>query len=198
MKKQTLTERGDLLTEKQDKSLEEKEKRKKKLLIIFLAFLLIAAAIYLVFCRGSEEEGGVLGNLFDTTIDSDAQEGGLTTRSDEEIQEELKRKLEESMMNISMNLSPVFYDGNSEGNLNIVNDKVNNFMQVIEIYRKDTEELIYKSGGIPVGSKIEQAKLDVKLPKGVYDCVAYFNAVNEETGEFIGKAGAELKITIEN
>lgn len=185
------------MTEKELETLEDVKRRRKKILIIALVFLVIVGAIYAMFFRGSEEDVG-LGNLFDTTIDGDAEKGGLVMPSDEEIQEELKRKLEESMMNISMNLSPVFYDNNSKGNLNIVNDETNNFMQVIEIYRKDTDQLIYKSGGIPVGSKIENAKLDVKLPKGVYDCVAYFNAVNEKTGEFIGKAGAELKITIQN
>lgn len=186
------------MSENESKTLEEKEKKKKKMLIIILAILVIGVGIYAMFGRGRDEEGEGFENIFDTTIDRDAEKGGLDIRSDEEIQEDLKRKLEESMMNISMNLSPVFYDGNSQGDLNIVNEEVNNFMQVIEIYRKDTDQLIYKSGGIPVGSKIEKAKLDVNLPKGVYDCVAYFNAVNEETGEFIGKAGAELKITIEN
>lgn len=183
------------MVENEIRTREEEKKRKKKILLIILAFFVLAGVIYAILNRGGQEGSD---NIFDTTIDSNAEKGGIAMRSDEEIQEDLKRKLEESMMNISMNLSPVFHDGKSQGNLNIVNEEINNFMQVIEIYLKDTDELIYTSGGIPVGNKIEKAKLDVNLHKGVYDCVAYFNAVNAETGEFVGKAGAELKITIRN
>lgn len=187
--------------EKQNIAKPEQEKKRKKKIIFFIIILLLIIAGFIILKYLKKPQNDSTDNsppLFDTSIDGNVEEGGLVTKSDAEIQEELKRKLEESMMTISMNLSPVFYDGKSEGNLNIVNEEENNFMQVIEIYRKDTNQLIYKSGGIPVGSKIEKAKLDVNLEQGVYDCLAYFNAVNAETGEFIGKAGAELKITIEN
>jgi hypothetical protein len=72
------------------------------------------------------------------------------------------------MINISMNTSPIFADGTSEGNLMIVNESVNNYPQIVEITRNDTGETVYKSGGIPVGSKIESAKLAVDLPAGQY------------------------------
>lgn len=102
------------------------------------------------------------------------------------------------MINISMNMTPTFKNGKSEGNLSIVNEDINNYMQVVEIYLKDNNKLIYTSGGIPVGNKIETARLDVNLPKGIYESIAYFNAVDEKTGNIIGKAGAEIKITILN
>ncbi len=60
------------------------------------------------------------------------------------------------MINISMNTTPIFSDGTTEGNLMIVNEGVNNYPQVVEIIRNDTQEKIYKSGAIPVGSKIEK------------------------------------------
>ena len=74
--------------------------------------------------------------------------------------------------------------------LGITNQKKKN------IYTKNTEELIYRSGLIPVGSRVDYAKLSVDLEKGEYPCVAYFNSVNEETGELLGKAGAEILIVI--
>lgn len=128
--------------------------------------------------------------------DQNAEEGGLTYRSEEEIQEELNQKVEEGMINISMNTAPVFDTGTSEGNLLIVNSERNNYPQVVYIIRSDTQEEIYRSGAIPVGSKIENAALSVDLDPGTYDCVAYFNNVNVETGEFLGTAGAEIKITV--
>lgn len=55
-----------------------------------------------------------------------------------------------------------------------------------------------RSGGIPVGSKVENAALSVDLPAGTYDCVAYFNNADPETGAILGTAGAEITITVEN
>lgn len=129
-------------------------------------------------------------------MDENAQEGGLTLKSKEEIQEELNRKVEEGMINISMNTSPVFEDGKAKGDLMIVNSERNNHPQVVYIVLKDTQEEIYRSGAIPVGSKIEYAPLDVDLAPGVYDCVAYFNNVDVESGTYLGTAGAEIQLTV--
>lgn len=136
--------------------------------------------------------------IFDLTPDSGAQEGDFERKSQEELQEELNKKVEEGMMNISMNLNPIFENGTSEGNLLIMNEEINRYPQIIEIYRKDTNELIYKSGLIPVGSRVEYGKLIVDLDAGQYPCIAYFNGINGETGELMGKAGAEILIIVKN
>lgn len=59
-------------------------------------------------------------------------------------------------------------------------------------------ELIYKSGLIKQGNIIEKAKLNVPLPKGDYDCTAYFYAVDPETYTVKGTVGSKMKITILN
>lgn len=100
------------------------------------------------------------------------------------------------MINISMNTSPNFRDGTAEGNLMIVNEGINRYPQVVEITRNDTDEMIYKSGAIPVGSKIEHAKLSVDLPAGTYDCTAMFYNVDPNTGSYLGCAGAIISITV--
>ena len=95
-----------------------------------------------------------------------------------------------------MNTSPVFADGTSKGSLMIVNEEVNNYPQVVEISRDDTGELIYKSGAIPVGSKIESAKLSVDLDPGTYKCTALFYNVDPDTGDYLGCAGAVVTVTV--
>lgn len=100
------------------------------------------------------------------------------------------------MINISMNTSPNFANGTSTGNLMIVNESVNNYPQVVEIVRNDTNEKIYTSDAIAVGSKIENDKLDVDLDKGTYDCTAMFYNVDPETGAYLGCAGAIITITV--
>ena len=64
--------------------------------------------------------------------------------------------------------------------------------------RNDTQEIIYQSKAIPIGSKIERAKLDVELPAGTYECTAMFHNLDPETGNVIGTAGAIITITIKN
>lgn len=166
--------------------------------ILGVVALALILAVCLRGCGGEEskpiEEGGVPKQGIQ--LDENAEEGGLVQRSKEEIQAELNEKVQQGMINISMNTSPVFEDGQSKGNLLIVNSERNNYPQVVYIVRKDTGDEIYRSGAIPVGSKIENAKLSVDLDAGTYDCVAYFNNVDLETGEYLGTAGAEIQITV--
>ena len=102
------------------------------------------------------------------------------------------------MINISMNTAPYFENGKAEGNVMIVNEDINLYPQQVEFIRNDTQEIIYQSKAIPIGSKIERAKLDVELPAGTYECTAMFHNLNPETGNVIGTAGAIITITIKN
>ena len=130
--------------------------------------------------------------------DSSAVEGGWDNLSPEEIAEKLNEKVAEGMINISMNTAPYFENGASEGNVMIVNESINNYPQQVEFIRNDTQEIIYQSKAIPIGSKIERAKLDVELPAGTYECTAMFHNLDPETGDIIGTAGAIITITIKN
>ena len=130
--------------------------------------------------------------------DDSAVEGGWDNLSPEEIAEKLNEKVAEGMINISMNTAPYFEDGKAEGNVMIVNESINNYPQQVEFIRNDTGEQIYQSNAIPVGSKIERAKLDVVLPTGTYECTAYFHNLDPESGEIIGTAGAIITITVKN
>lgn len=184
----------------EDSNIKNKDKDKKDNIVlkIIIAILIIIIIILLLLksCNKDNVITDNVKNVFDLTQDENVTEGGLEHKSQEEIQAELNKQVAEGMINISMNLTPVFDDGESEGNLLIINEDINRYPQVVEIYLKDTDELIYKSGAIPVGSKIESDTLDVDLDAGEYECTAYFNAVNPDTGELVGRAGAEVKITV--
>ncbi len=130
--------------------------------------------------------------------DTGAVEGGWETTDPDKIVENLNEKVAEGMINISMNTSPYFADGTASGNLMIVNESINRYPQVVEIRRNDNDELIYKSGAIPVGSKIEKAPLSVNLDAGIYDCTAMFYNVDPVTGAYLGCAGAIVQITVQN
>ena len=181
------------------------KKEKKVLFGVFSLLLLVLMLTIIILLRACVPEDADMPfsawkDEMDSglVMDDNAEDGGLTYRSQEEIQAELNRKVEEGMINISMNTSPVFPSGIEKGNLFIVNSDSNRYPQIVYIIRKDTGEEIYRSNGIPVGSKIEYATLDVDLPAGIYDCVAYFNNADPETGAIIGTAGAEITVTVQN
>ena len=169
--------------------------------VLAVAFLVcaIGAGIFLITRLVSkpltkEDARGQTGIVYD----SSAVEGGWDNLSPEEIAEKLNEKVEEGMINISMNTAPYFENGTAEGNLMLVNESINNYPQMVQIVRNDTGEQIYESGAIAVGSKIERARLDVVLPAGTYECTAYFHNLDPESGAIIGTAGAIITITIQH
>lgn len=172
------------------------DKRNSNTPLMIVAALLSIVAI-LVLLRGCSEVPSMGGTHSSGLVyDSSAVEGGWIEADTDEIIASLNEKVEQGMINISMNTAPVFDSGSAAGNLMIVNDAVNNYPQVVEITRNDTGECIYKSGGIPVGSKIENAKLSVDLPAGRYECTAMFHNVDPDTGNSLGCAGAVIVITV--
>ena len=169
--------------------------------VLAVAFLVcaIGAGIFLITRLVSkpltkEDARGQTGIVYD----SSAVEGGWDNLSPEEIAEKLNEKVAEGMINISMNTAPYFEDGKAEGNVMIVNESINNYPQQVEFIRNDTQEVIYQSKAIPVGSKIERAALDVELPAGTYECTAMFHNLDPVSGEIIGTAGAIITITVKN
>ena len=166
--------------------------------IIFLV-LLVGAGIFLaVKLLHKPADTALASSQSGIVYDSSAVEGGWDNLSPEEIAERLNQKVEEGMINISMNTAPYFENGTAEGNVMIVNEDINLYPQQVEFIRNDTQEVIYQSKAIPVGSKIERAALDVELPTGSYECTAMFHNLDPVSGEIIGTAGAIITITVKN
>ena len=180
----------------------EKRDAKSRTIVIVCASalaLLVSLGVYgivrLMHKPAATDPSAQAGGL---VYDSSAVEGGWENLSPEEIEAALNEKVAEGMINISMNTAPYFEDGSAEGNVMIVNEAINNYPQKVEFIRNDTGETIYASNAIPVGSKIERAKLDVELPAGTYECTAMFHNLDPATGDILGTAGAIITITIQN
>ena len=177
-----------------------RETRSKDITVYAIIFLvLLGAGIFLAVRLLHKPADAALADSKSGIIyDSSAVEGGWDQMTPEEIEAALNNKVAEGMINISANTAPIFEDGSSEGNLMLVNESINNYPQMVQIVRNDTGEQIYQSKAIPVGSKIERAKLDVTLPAGTYECTAYFHNLDPESGAIIGTAGAVITITVKN
>ena len=180
-----------------DTTIEEDNKKGKKkyLLLLLLLLLFTITAISLVVYKNKGNIG--LDNPFSIGLDSNLSDGN-GGKSKEEIQAELNKKVEEGMMNVSMNTNIVLKNGKSKANLKITNKENNRYMQFVEIYTKEDNKLIHKTGGIPVGKSLNEAKLDEELKKGTYECVAFFNGVDETTNSIVGKVGVNITINVLN
>lgn len=167
-------------------------KGKKRALTIAGILLLVAATVvicYFLFRKQQEP---------DPLYDNNATIGILPGIDIDERRKELQDMLDRSVIAFSINTSPVFLNGTSEGNLLIENPGNNAKPLQVRILIDDTEEEVYASKYIKPGSYIEKVKLDKVLEKGTYPATAYFSAYDENTTEYIGQTGAQITISVQN
>lgn len=128
--------------------------------------------------------------------DPNAALGQLEGKSEEEIQAELNRIVEEGMFNVSISSVVEFADGTSEGDLCIENVPGNLYLMQVVITRDDTGEQIYQTGLIDPNRHIQSDVLDVDLDAGEYACTATFFASDVETEEQVGQAAVKMTIKV--
>lgn len=164
------------------------KKRNSRLLAALFALCLLAAATgAFLALRGSGDS---------LELDQNATMGLLPGVDVAQRQAELQQQLDESMIAFSINTSPVFENGGSEGNLMLENPANNAKLIVVELYLNETEELIYQTKALPAGSYIENVRLDKLLEPGEYPATAYFKAYREDDHTYIGQVGAALTLYV--
>ena len=168
----------------------EQKTRNKWLLpvIIGLVLLLLAFGIWFFFLRDTGYDR--------YEFDTEAMAGRLRTMTEEEIQEELNRVVEEGMFNISIASAIVFESPMAEGEARIENIEANPYHMQVEIFLDETGESIYSSKLIRPGYSIEKIKLTKELEPGEYPVTAIFSAITQEEMQLFGQAGAQIKIYI--
>ena len=137
--------------------------KKKRMVLIALACLLLLAVGGGIFLMTREEDAAMDDSL---QLDDNATMGVLPGIDMKERQAQLQEQLDEGMIAFSINTSPVFATGGSEGNLMLENPANNAKLLVVEIYIDATQEMVYQSKAIPTGAYIENARLDKVLEPG--------------------------------
>lgn len=171
---------------------QETTKKKNKLLIIVIVLLLavVALLLFLLLRRDGAE------NRPPAMRDANATMGQYEGKTDEEIQEELNRIVEEGMFNISINPEITMASGDSEAELRIENVPGNRYLMSVSITLDDTGEVIYTSGLIEPNYHIQTAPLNVALKKGTYTATAVFTALDPDTEAEVGTAAAKITIQV--
>ena len=129
-------------------------------------------------------------------FDTDAMEGRIQKMTEEEIQAELNRVVEEGMFNISIASAIVFETPTAEGQARIENIAANRYHMQVDIYLDETGEKIYASKLIQPGYSIEYIVLDKELEPGEYAATAIFSAITQEEMQLFGQAGAQIKLYV--
>jgi hypothetical protein len=159
-----------------------------RILVILLMLLIIGLLVYEFFLKKEPD------NSLENSVR--AKLGQLEGKSEEEIQAELDRVVEEGMFHISINTNPVFQDGTSEGNLEIENVPNNLYSMIVTITLDDTGEQVYDSGLIEPNYHIQKDVLAVDLDAGEYPAVATFTAYDTETQAEVGSTACELTLYV--
>lgn len=168
-------------------SVEDGRRKRTRLLIVLLLLLLLCGAAAAVWLAG----GG--GNDF---FDPAARNGQAPYKSQEEMQAELDRIVEEGMFNISIASVIEFDAPSSPGKAYIENVPGNRYHMSVAITLDDTGEVLYESKGLAPGSYIEDIQLARNLEAGSHNATATFTAFDKDTFEEAGKAAAKISLVV--
>lgn len=92
----------------------------------------------------------------------------------------------------------VFDNGDAiSSNAYVANSTANQNTVYFTIKLRDDEREIYKSPYLPVGSSLEDIKLDTKLDAGTYDTVLTYHLVDDDNKE-LSTVSLSLTITVNN
>lgn len=161
----------------------QKVRRKKRMIIIAFVILLVALIIcILLLLRKPEEEGR---NFVDRdNVDT--------------IMEDMTEKVAEGMFECMMTTEWTFENGDSESpNAYVANVENNRYTIYFDVYEKESNELLYSSPLLPVGTEIRNIKLDKKLAAGEYKAVVMYTLVDGDEQE-VSSAGFNITISINN
>lgn len=164
------------------------------IVILLLVVFAMLAALLLYFVMNKpapEEDEGVKGGQREAA----ALKGSLNVMTEDEIQEELNRIVDEGMFRISI-ASNIFGVEGGEADVRIENNITNRYVMQVSLYLDETGEEIYATDLIDPGYYIERTEFDVPLEAGEYTATAIFTALYPDTEEIVGTVGAQVKLYI--
>lgn len=167
-------------------SEETKDKKKKggkiAFLICIVAIVVLCILIYFLLHKNDEPQRDVVVNEENVNDILSEMEGGVmpgayqaTMNSTWHFEKGDAASYDAYVENAQANENPVYFD----------------------VTRSDTNETIFESPIIPVGSHLDEIILDSELSKGTYDCVMTYHLLDEDD-ETISTVRVSLEIVIEH
>lgn len=173
-------------------------KGRRAIIIIAFAVLLAALAVCIVLLL-SKEDGGK-DEPVETSQRSAAEKalerGFVSEDSVDDIMDEMADKVADGMFECEMTMSWTFQDGNSvASNAYVANSENNLYTLYFDVYDNATDELLYSSPMMPVGSVLREIKLEKELPAGEYSALVMYVLVDENYEE-VSRVGFNITISV--
>jgi type II secretory pathway pseudopilin PulG len=181
----------------------EKEKKKSSngliiVVIVLLVIILLVLVGVVAFLLGRDK-----GRSEESENRRQVQSSVRTIQDENDaanVVQQMKEEVAEGYFECKMSMAWTFPDGESESpDAYIANSENNSHPIIFDIYLTDTEELLYSSPVLPVGSDIKNLKLDKALPAGTYNATVMYSLIEDETSQkVISSAGFIVTITVLN
>lgn len=176
------------------------------IVIIILAVVVIALVGVVAFLlgRGSKEDGGAQTVVSEERPSREVASRSVRTvvdeKSAEDIMNQMREEVAEGMFECQMSMEWTFEDGKSESkDAYVANSKNNTHPIYFDIYLGDTEELIYSSPVLPVGTDLKDIKLDKELKAGEYKATVMYTLLKDvDSQEEVSSAGFVITIKVLN
>lgn len=172
-------------------------KKRSTIAIIVIAFaILVAALIVCIVLLMAKNEETPLQEAEGPANSSVLDRGFVDEDNMEDIMEEMSDKVSKGMFECKMTTSWTFDDGKSESpNAYVANVENNLYTLYFDVYEETTNELLYSSPMLPIGTELKNFKLDKELAAGEYDAVVMYTMVDENLEE-VSSVGFKVTISI--
>lgn len=171
-------------------------KNRRNIIIIAIVFAALVAALVIcivLLLKKKEEPAQESGNASQSTV---LDRGFVDESNAGEIMDEMSDKISEGMFECKMTTTWTFDDGKSESpNAYVANVENNLYTLYFDVYEESTNELLYSSPMLPVGTELKNFKLDKELAAGEYDAVVMYTMVNEDLEE-VSSVGFKVMISV--
>lgn len=163
----------------------ENQSKKKVIIITAFVILLVALVVCVVLLLKRNEEA------------KDPLERGFVEEDNaDDIMDDMADKVAEGMFECKMSTTWTFEDADSVSqNAYVANVESNRYTICFDVYQTDTNELLYSSPLLPVGTELNDVKLEKELSAGDYDAVVMYTLVDENNEE-VSTVGFNITISV--
>lgn len=182
---------------------EEKKQSNNKLLIVIIILLLVVIiaggiiAFLLISKDGNDNSSSELIKVNDDATVEILGNDSFLILNEEDVpdKDEMQKKVDAGMMNLNFSNEIVIENG-KDGTCNISNSNANSRDMYVSIWLSETEEEIYRSGLIPVGTKIKQLELNHKLEPGKYTGIMVYNQLEDD--KIVAQVNVEVTLNVKS
>jgi uncharacterized protein (UPF0333 family) len=179
-------------------------KRGFAIIIAFLVIIVILVGVIAFLLGrntgGSDKESAESSNESSRVVMTEGSRVILDAESAANVMDEMRNEVAEGMFECNMSMTWTFADGSAKSNDAYVANSTNNKYPIyFDVILKDTDEKIYSSPVLPVGSELTNFALDKDLDPGTYKATVMYTLIrDEQSQEEVSSAGFVIKIIVNN